>query len=190
MLGDPADRTAQSWRDHTTRASSEPDRGQAEQIDFLNGMLILLFGVGLFFAGGSVLFSIGVDSDPDRQGAALGADQRLVGDLLVANVSDTDLDRGCVAAFFAVNETGVCTREDALLDGINSTGVWLDRALGLNAGLQVNVTIVDGGTVLTGPDGAEYAIGPSPPPDVEVFESNRFVTFGDGGYYTVLVRVW
>lgn len=172
-------------RDHSCSAD---DRGQAEQIDFLNGMIILLFGVGLFFAGGSVLFGIGVDSTADREGAALSADERLVEDLLVANVSDDRLDRDCVDAYFAENATGVCTREDGFLDGVETTRGWLDRSLGL--ALRANVTVVDGDGIVTSPGGIEYAIGPSPPPDAEVFESNRFVAFDDGEYRTVLVRVW
>jgi len=175
---------------HRSRDRSCPadDRGQAEQIDFLNGMIILLFGVGLFFAGGSVLFSIGVDSTADREGAALSADQRLVEDLLVANVSDDRLDRDCADAYFVENAAEVCTREEGLLDSVETTRRWLDRSLGL--ALRANVTVVDGDGIVTSPGGVEYALGPSPPPDAEVFESNRFVAFEDGEYNTVLVRVW
>lgn len=166
------------------------DRGQAEQIDFLNGMVILLFGVGLFFVGGSVLLSIGVDSSPDREGAALNADQRLVEDLLVSDVRDTELDRDCLDAYFGMNASGVCTRGDGVVNGTGGEQRWLRRSLGVETELRVNVTVVDNGTVLTGPDGTAYSLGPSPPPDVAVFESNRFVTVGDGEYHTVFVRVW
>jgi hypothetical protein len=169
--------------------TARADRGQAEQIDFLNGMVLLLFGVGLFFAGGSVLLSIGVDSGPDREGAALNADQRLVEDLLVGDVRDTELDRDCVDAYFGMNETGVCTRADGLVDGTESEQRWLRHSLGLEANLQSNVTVVDDGSVVTG-NGTAYSLGPSPPPGVTVFESNRFVTFGDDEYHTVFVRVW
>jgi hypothetical protein len=165
------------------------DRGQAEQLDFLNGMIILLFGVGLFFAGGSVLFSIGVDSSPDREGAALNADQRLVEDLLVSDIRDTELDRQCAEAYFGMNESGVCTRAGGLLNDTWSEQRWLRHSLGLETELHVNVTIVDSGSVVTS-NGTEYSLGPSPPPDVAVFESNRFVTFGDGEYQTAFVRVW
>ena len=179
------DDAAGDRRDDTRRTLD--DRGQAEQIDFLNGMIVLLFGVGLFFAGGSVLFSIGVDSTADREAAAMSADQRLVEDLLVANVSDTRLDRDCADAYFAENATRACTREDGLLEDAETTREWLDRSLGLD--LRANVTVVDGG-VVTSPDGVTYAIGPSPPPDAEVFETTRVVAFEDGEYSTVLVRVW
>ena len=170
--------------------TAHTDRGQAEQIDFLNGMILLLFGVGLFFAGGTVLFGVGIDSSPDRQGAALTADQRLVEDLFVSTVGDTELDRGCVSAYFGMNESGVCTRADGVVDGNWSEQQWLRHSLGLDKELRVNATVVDGGSVVTGPDGVEYTLGASPPPDVAVFESSRFVTFGEGEYHTVLVRVW
>jgi hypothetical protein len=169
--------------------ATRTDRGQAEQIDFLNGIVILLFGVGLFFAGGSVLLSIGVDSSPDRQGAALNADQRLVEDLLVGDIEDTQLDRDCVDAYFRMNASGVCTRASGVVDGSGDEQRWLRHSLGLETKLGVNVTVVDNGSVVTG-NGTAYSLGPSPPPDVAVFESNRFVTFGDGEYHTVFVRVW
>ncbi len=168
---------------------SRADRGQAEQIDFLNGMIILLFGVGLFFAGGSVLFSIGIDSSPDREGAALNADQRLVGDLLVNDTSDIELDRSCADAYFGMNESEVCTRADGVVDNATTEQGWLRRSLGLESELRVNVTVVDDGRIVTNGT-VEYALGPSPPPDAPVFESNRFVTFGGGAYQTVFVRVW
>jgi len=165
------------------------DRGQAEQIDFLNGMIILLFGVGLFFAGGSVLFSIGVDSNPDREGAALNADQRLVEDLLVSDIRDTELDRSCADAYFRMNGSGVCTRAAGVVSNATTEQGWLRRSLGVESDLRVNVTVVDNGTILTSGN-VQYALGPSPPPDAPVFESNRFVTFGGGEYQTVFVRVW
>ena len=164
------------------------NRGQAEQIDFLNGMILLLFGVGLFFAGGSVLFSIGIDSSPDREGAALNADQRLVGDLLVNDTRDTELARSCADAYFGMNESGVCTRADGVVGNGTTEQQWLRRSLGVESELHVNVTVVDNGSVVT--NGVAYALGPSPPSDVPVFESNRFVTFGGGEYRTVFVRVW
>lgn len=179
--------------DDRTDDSTGADRGQAEQIDFLNGMIILLFGVGLFFAAGSVLFAVGVDSSPDREGATLNADQRLVGDLLVADIGDTELDRDCADAYFGMDESEVCIRTDGLVDGSGSEQQWLRHSLGLEDELQVNVTVVEGGPggdIVTSPGGVEYALGPSPPPEDEVFESNRFVTFGDGEYDTVFVRVW
>jgi len=199
MTGDtPPETTADADGDtggdrpaRTCRADS--DRGQAEQLDFLNGMIILLFGVGLFFAGGSVLYSIGVDSNPDRQGAALNADQRLVEDLLVADIGDTELDWGCADAYFGMDETEVCTRADGVVDGSGSEQRWLRHSLGLEDELQVNVTVVEGGIdgdVVTSPGGVAYGLGRSPPPNQAVFESNRFVTFGGGEYYTVFVRVW
>jgi hypothetical protein len=173
----------------TGRDGGSADRAQAEQIDFLNGMIILLFGVGLFFAGGNVLFGIGVDSNPDREGATLNADRRLVEDLLVSDIGATALDRGCVDAYFDTNETGVCSRVDRL-DGSWSELRWLRRSLGVENNRHVNVSIVDNGRVVTSQTGVSYALGPTPPPDVAVFESNRFVRFGDGGYRTVSVRVW
>lgn len=173
----------------STGGPSQRDRGQAEQIDFLNGIIILLFGVGLFFAGGSVLFSIGVDSSPDREGAALNADQRLVGDLLVTDIRDTELNRSCADAYFSMNESRVCTRASGVVSNATTEQQWLRRSLGVESELRVNVTVVDDGSVVTNAT-VEYALGPSPPPDVAVFESNRFVTFGDGEYQTVLVRVW
>jgi hypothetical protein len=173
----------------TGRDDGSADRAQAEQIDFLNGMIILLFGVGLFFAGGNVLFGIGVDSNPDREGATLNADRRLVEDLLVSDIGATALDRGCVDAYFDTNETGVCSRVDRL-DGSWSELRWLRRSLGVENNRHVNVSIVDNGRVVTSQAGVSYALGPTPPPDVAVFESNRFVRFGDGGYRTVSVRVW
>lgn len=169
--------------------TARADRGQAEQIDFLNGMVILLFGVGLFFAGGSVLLSIGVDSSPDREGAALNADQRLVEDLLVGDIGDTQLDRDCVDAYFRMNASGVCTRADSPANDTGGEQRWLRHSLGLEARLGVNVTVVDSGTILDN-NGTAYSLGPSPPPEMAVFESNRFVTFGDRQYYTVFVRVW
>jgi hypothetical protein len=172
------------------RALVTDDRGQAEQIDFLNGMIILLFGVGLFFAGGSVLFSIGVDSSPDHESAVLNADQRLVEDVLVSDVGETELDRACADAYFELNASGVCTRADGVVEDSMSEQQWLRQSLGLEDELRVNVTVVDDGSVVTSPAGVEYSLGPSPPPDAEVFESNRFVTFGGGEYDTVLVRVW
>ena len=173
----------------STGGLSQDDRGQAEQIDFLNGMVILLFGVGLFFAGGSVLFSIGVDSSPDREGAALNADQRLVGDLLVNDTRDIELDRSCADAYFAMNESAVCTRADGVVSNTTTEQEWLRRSLGVESELRVNVTVVDDGRIVTNGT-VEYALGPSPPPDASVFESNRFVTFGGGEYQTVFVRVW
>ena len=175
--------------EQTGPGTTRTDRGQAEQIDFLNGIVILLFGVGLFFAGGSVLLSIGVDSSPDREGAALNADQRLVEDLLVGDIEDTQLDRDCVDAYFRMNASGVCTRANGVIDGPGDEQRWLRHSLGLETRLGVNVTVVDNGSVVTA-NGTAYSLGPSPPPDVAVFESNRFVTFGDGEYHTVFVRVW
>lgn len=165
------------------------DRGQAEQIDFLNGMVILLFGAGLFFASGSVLFAVGVDSNPDRQGAAVNADQRLVADLLVNDTGAATLDRDCLDAYFGMSPEAVCARADGLVDGATSETAWLRRSLGLEDRLEVNVTVVDEGGVVTGPGGVTYALGESPPSGAAVFESNRFVTV-DGEYWTVLVRVW
>ena len=185
--------TAGHYRTAGSTPAAGDDRGQAEQLDFLNGMVILLFGVGLFFAGGSVLYNIGVDSSPDRAGAALNADQRLVEDLLVEDIEDTELDRACADAYFGMDETGICTRVDSIVDGSESEQQWLRYSLGLEDELHVNVTVLEGGIdgdIVTSPGGVAYALGPSPPPDVAVFESNRFVTFGDGEYYTVFVRVW
>jgi hypothetical protein len=173
----------------STGGLSQDDRGQAEQIDFLNGMVILLFGVGLFFAGGSVLFSIGVDSSPDREGAALNADQRLVGDLLVNDTRDVELARSCADAYFGMNESEVCTRADGVIGNVTTEQAWLRRSLGVESELHLNVTVVDDGRIVTNGT-IEYALGPSPPPDAPVFESNRFVTFGGGAYQTVFVRVW
>jgi hypothetical protein len=165
------------------------NRAQAEQLDFLNGIVLLLFGVGLFFAGASVLLDIGADSSPDREGAAFNADQRLVGDLLVDDVGDSALDWACADAYFGRNETGVCIRSPGLVDDSWPEQRWLRRSLGLESELAVNVTVVDNGSVVNS-SGVSYALGPSPPSDTAVFESNRFVTFGDGEYYTVLLRVW
>jgi len=188
----PSDSCARGSGDQTEARSwmADTDRGQAEQIDFLNGMVLLLFGVGLFFAGGTVLFNIGVDSSPDREGATLNADQRLVEDLLVSDVRDTELDQDCLDAYFGMNASGVCTRRGDIVDGSGDEKRWLRRSLGLEADLRANVTVVDNGTLLAGPDGTAYSLGPSTPPDTAVFESNRFVTVGNGEYHTVFVRVW
>ena len=182
-------RTTDSTADCTTTGERTSNRAQAEQLDFLNGMILLLFGVGLFFAGASVLLDIGADSSPDRKGATLNADQRLVDDLLVDEIGDPTLARTCADAYFGRNETGVCARATGLVDSSWSEQRWLRRSLGLESERGVNVTVVDNGSVLNS-SGVPYALGPSPPSDTAVFESNRFVTFGDGEYYTVFLRVW
>ena len=175
--------------DPTIRDGRTGDRGQAEQLDFLNGMIILLFGVGLFFAGAGVLLDIGADSSPDREGAARNADQRLVDDLLVREVGNTTLDPACADAYFGRNKSGVCTRATGLVNGSWSEQRWLRHSLGLEPERGVNVTVVDNGSIVNN-SGMPYALGPSPPPDATVFESNRFVTFGNNEYYTVFLRVW
>jgi len=178
-----------SQQDGHTATDERSNRAQAEQLDFLNGIVLLLFGVGLFFAGAGVLLDIGADSSPDREGAAFNADQRLVGDLLVDDVGDSALDRACADAYFGRNETGVCIRAADLVDGSWSEQRWLRRSLGLESERGVNVTVVDNGSVVNS-SGVSYALGPAPPSGAAVYESNRFVASGNAEYYTVLLRVW
>ena len=177
------------------------DRAQAEQIDFLNGMIILLFGLGLFFVSASVLFTVGADSQPDIEGTAQNADQRLVEDLLAEEPGTLVLADECANAFFSMAEHEGCgLTAEQFNTSAPSERHWLRHALGLTDERQANVTIVDGEfagenptdgfEIVHGDDGTEYAVGPTPPPGVDTAETTRFIAAGDGEYYTVSVRVW
>lgn len=167
------------------------ERGQAEQIDFLNGMIIFLFGLGLFFASGSVLFAVGVDSEPDLETAAHNADQRLVDDIFVTTPGGIPANLSCVAAYFAMEEHDRCGLRPATFDTAAPTeSHWLRRSLGLGPDLDVNVTIRTGDGQMTLPDGTPATLGPSVPHDGEVAHSSRFVRVGKNEYRTVFVRVW
>lgn len=174
-----------------TGTTSTADRAQAEQIDFLNGMVILLFGLGLFFASSGVLFAVGVDSNPDLETAAANADQRLVDDLLVTAVGDVPANETCVAAYFAMDTHEPCGISATEFDTSAPTEHhWLQHSLGLGDELAVNVTIHGGSGVVTAPDGTPYALGPSVPASDKVAASSRFVRLDSDRYRTVSVRVW
>ena len=192
------DTRASDRADTPPQTLADDERAVAEQIDFLNGMVILLFGLGLFFAGAGVLFEIGVDTNPDREGTAHNADQRLVEDVLANGTGTLTLDPECADAYFEMDEHGECGFTPAVFDTSAPTELhWLRHSLGIEESLRANVTVVDGdgtspdtGSIVTGESGTVYALGPEPPAGATIVESNRFVAAGDGEYYTVFVRVW
>ena len=169
------------------------ERAQAEQIDFLNGMVILLFGLGLFFAGGSVLFDIGVDSTPDRETAAHNSDQRLVEDILARDPGSLTLDTDCVDAYFGMETNETCGLTDSVFNtSAPSENHWLRHSLGIEDDLQVNVTVRGAPANESQGDDAStvvHSLGPTPPADASVAVSNRIVAIEDD-YETVAVRVW
>ncbi len=177
------------------------DRAQAEQIDFLNGMIILLFGLGLFFASASVLFTIGAESNPDLEGEAQNADNRLVEDVLADEPGTLVLAETCADAFFGLDEHEDCGLTPELFNTSAPSEIhWVRHALGLTDNRYANVTVVAGEFAgenpsggfdfVHGESGTEYAVGPTPPPGVTIAETNRFIATGEGEYYTVFVRVW
>lgn len=179
----------------------QTDRAQAEQIDFLNGMILLLFGLGLFFASASVLFTIGAESNPDLEGTAQNADQRVVEDLLTDEPGTLVLAEACADAFFGMDEHDGCGLTSEWFNTSAPSELhWIRHAIGLSDDRYANVTVVDGEfagenpsggfDVVHGESGTEYAIGPTPPPGVAIAETSRFVAADEDEYYTVLVRVW
>ena len=158
------------------------DRAQAEQIDFLNGIVILLVGLGLFFAAGSVLLGIGVDAKFDERQATTNAEQRLL-DVLTGGGDGLRLTQSCVQSYFEMETETDCGLDETVFD-VNTTGEvdWLRHSLGLEDALEANVTLVG--------DSTERRLGATPPTDGEISETRRFVADGLGGYATVYVRVW
>lgn len=173
------------------------DRAQAEQIDFLNGMVILLFGLGLFIGSASVLLSIGLTGNADQELATANADDRLAEDILVTEPATLELDEECATAFFElIHREGCAIPQAATLPESPSEDVWLRSVLGLEDEYTVNVTVFDAnrsdGTreIVTGEAGPRYAIGPEPPVGEDISSSHRYLAGGQDEYYTLTVRVW
>jgi hypothetical protein len=165
-------------------------RGQAAQIDFLNAMIITIFIILTFFAATSALFaSQQSNSQADLRGIATTADDRLANDLLLDDPNTAFLNRSCTDAYFNQVKGGGCG-----IVGFESGSTelqWLQYSLGIRAGIGVNLTITDLNTIQSSPvDSVDYALGPEPPTDRRVSMSTRYVSFGNGEYQTLTVRVW
>jgi len=145
-------------------------------------IVILLFGLGLFFAAGSVLLGIGVDAGFDQRQATTNAEQRLL-DVLTGSGDGLRLSESCVQRFFEMETETDCGLDETVFD-VNTTDEvdWLHHSLGLEDALEANVTLVGNST--------DRSLGATPPTNGEISETRRFLADGQGGYATLYVRVW
>jgi hypothetical protein len=173
----------------TDENSGHSSRGQAEQLDFLNAMVLLLAGIIFFFGFSAVVFGLSIDSNPDLSQTAGNADERLVEDLLVNQPGDTYLDQDCTDDYFGMAENVSCGITGFDVSAPNETH-WLWHSLGVEDNRGINVTISDGNTVVTNSSGVSYTLGEPVPSNRDVAESTRYVSFDGSAYYLVHVRVW
>jgi hypothetical protein len=164
-------------------------RAQAEQLDFLNAMILLLAGVFFFFGFSAVVFGLGAESQVDLSQTPTNADERLVEDMLVNQPGDSYLDQDCTDDYFGMTANASCGITGFDTSAPNESH-WLRHSLGVEDRYSVNVTIADGSSILTNSTGTSYALGPSVPSGRNVATSTRYVSFDGSAYYLVRVRVW
>jgi len=184
--------------------SKEHARAQAEQIDFLNAMIILLFGIGLFLAASSVVLNIAESEGPSKQYVALRGSERVADDLLVNTTEDVIANESCTEKFFAPEDTNSGCPTLTLQSTGQPEEVYVRDMLGVSSQTNeytVNVSLQRDSSVWSGDlngdgDTDQYAVGPALPENTETTTFVRHVTFGNidadpqPEYFTVYVRVW
>lgn len=178
-------------------------RGIAEQIDFLNGIMVLLLGFGLFMASSGVLLDSASHTGRGQDYTSIRSHEALADDLLVETVGDTVLSGECAEAYFNT-ETTTTTADNCDFNNFDDSSetAYLRSSLGIDSRYEVNVTIEDpSGPLSADVDGdgtsRTFAMGADTPESGTVAAYHRQVTFGqdvsgDGewDYYTLYVRVW
>ncbi len=178
-------------------------RAQASQIDFMNAMIILLLGIGLFLAASSVILTVAESSGSAEEYVAQRSAERVADDVLLNSTGDSFPDAECTAKFFTQDETYDCPSL-TLQNTSDPDSEYLRHMLGVSTHSNrytINVTLEQKGRVWTQSlDGSSdtantYALGPSRPEKGGVTTFTRHVTYdsngdGDREYFTVVIRVW
>lgn len=164
---------------------SDTRAGAASQIDFVNGMILLLFGVIFFFGASTAMLATMSDGGAGDQLGSFRASEKLSGDVFVQNTSDSIATEDCVDAFFdgTTNTTG-CDH-DTDWDDPNEQQ-YLRNVLSLSPNQQTSVTLV------WNDDGTTRDIGGNPPVD-DVGQYSRQIPVDTGSGYrwaTVTIYVW
>lgn len=168
--------------------------GAASQIDFANGMVILLFGIIFFFAASTALVAAVDTTGTGDQSASFRVSNKLVGDIFLEQPGTNNPTRECIDGYFVgPPETSVCDHDSAW--GNPSDGQsYLRNSLSLKPEQQAAVVLNDkDGNVYTR-DGNTYRLGGTPPQgNVGKYQRRIAADMDDDGeseWYTLTIYVW
>lgn len=123
---------------------SHDDRALAEQIDFANAMLLLLFGMGLFFAATSVLLTDSADTSAQTSVASDRAADRLADDLFVNGSPTTTptASTACLESFFNRTANPTCGQTGPHYNSTTISSLrFAQRATGMPSDFAINITV-------------------------------------------------
>lgn len=159
--------------------------GPASQIDFANGMVILLVGVLFFFGASTVMLAGLSEAGPGDQLASWRAADKLSGDVFLENGTADTPHKDCIDAFFAQSPDPTCEHDNTWTGGSTEQD-YLRSVLLLEANQRVAVDIVWADTGNT-----EHLGGNPPIDDIGQYQRRLPVDTGSGfRWATLKVYVW
>lgn len=169
--------------------SDDTRGGAATQIDFANGMVILLGGILFYFAVTSLFLGTITTEGPGDQATTYRVSNHLVGDIFLTNASSQTADAGCIHAYFtktSPNSSG-CNHDPAWGDTTDDD--YLQQSLSLTDTQSAHIEFRDS----TGT--AVFELGQDSLPDGNIGKYHRRVvtdmnTDGTPEWYTVVVYIW
>lgn len=159
--------------------------GSASQIDFANGMIILLFGIIFFFGASTVVLAGMADSGPEDQLTSWRISDKMVSDIFVEDTTESTPAEQCVTAFFNSASNSDCEHDSTWESG--SEEDYLRESLSLGDNQRVAVKLVDSSGTVQQQTGGN-------PPVTEIGQYQRRIPIEESTdtyeWYTLKVYVW